>query len=89
MGPASGAGAYVPPALTERPKAGFGLPIAAWLRGPLREWADDLLSTDALTHGYLDTATVQKLWRAHRSGCHNYTRVLWNTLMFQEWLTSS
>lgn len=79
---------YVPPALTERPKAGFGLPIAAWLRGPLREWADDLLSAEALAHGHLDTDAVRKLWKAHRSGRHNYTRVLWNTLMFQEWLTS-
>jgi len=79
---------YVPPELTERPKAGFGLPIAAWLRGPLREWADDLLSAEALAHGHLDRVAVQRLWKAHRSGRHNYTRALWNTLMFQEWLNT-
>ncbi|MGB8858398.1 MAG: asparagine synthase (glutamine-hydrolyzing) [Ilumatobacteraceae bacterium] len=78
---------YVPPSLTERPKAGFGIPLAAWLRGPLREWADDLLATDSLHQdGYLDAGAIGVLWEAHRSGRRDHTRVLWNVLMFQEWL---
>lgn len=80
---------YVPPSLTERPKAGFGLPIGTWLRGPLRDWADDLLSESALAHGHLDTTVVRRVWRAHRSGRHAHTRVVWNALMFQEWLASN
>lgn len=76
---------YVPPSLTDRPKAGFGLPIAAWMRGPLRGWIDDMLSTDSLAHGLFDTPQLQRLWRQHRAGRHNHTRLLWNALMFQEW----
>jgi asparagine synthase (glutamine-hydrolysing) len=78
---------YVPPALTERPKAGFGLPLAAWLRGPLREWADDLLDHDSLhADGYLDAGAIGVLWDDHRAGRRDHTIVLWNVLMFQEWL---
>jgi asparagine synthase (glutamine-hydrolysing) len=78
---------YVPPALTERPKAGFGIPLAAWLRGPLREWADDLLDHDSLhADGYLDAGAIGVLWADHRSRRRDHTNVLWNVLMFQEWL---
>ena len=78
---------YVPPELTERPKAGFGIPLAAWLRGPLREWADDLLDHDSLHEdGYLDAGAIAVLWDDHRSGRRDHTNVLWNVLMFQEWL---
>jgi len=78
---------YVPPSLTERPKAGFGIPLAAWLRGPLRDWADDTLSPATLhTDGYLDEDAVARLWAAHRGGRRDHTNVLWNVLMFQSWL---
>jgi asparagine synthase (glutamine-hydrolysing) len=81
---------YVPPALTERPKAGFGIPLADWLRGPLREWVDDLLSPATLrAQGYLDADAVTKLWSAHRSRTRDHTNVLWNVLMFQSWLGQS
>jgi asparagine synthase (glutamine-hydrolysing) len=78
---------YVPPALTERPKAGFGIPLADWLRGPLRDWGDDLLSPTTLrAQGYLDVDAVTKLWTAHWSRQRDHTNVLWNVLMFQTWL---
>lgn len=78
---------YVPPALTERPKAGFGIPLGAWLRGPLREWADDLLSPATLrSEACLDEAAVTRLWTAHRRGARDHTNLLWNVLMFQSWL---
>jgi asparagine synthase (glutamine-hydrolysing) len=78
---------HVPTALTDRPKAGFGIPIGAWLRGPLRSWADDLLAPAGIVaDGYLDAAAVGRLWAAHREGRRDHTLVLWNVLMFQSWL---
>ena len=78
---------HVPTALTDRPKAGFGIPMGAWLRGPLREWADDLLTPGRLqADGFLDEAAVTRLWAAHRRGSRDHTNVLWNVLMFQSWL---
>ena len=81
---------YVPPSLTERPKAGFGIPVAAWLRGPLSEWAGDLLAADSVrAAGYLDADALGALWAAHRSGSRDHTNVLWNALMFQSWLQAN
>lgn len=81
---------YVPPALTDRPKAGFGIPLSAWLRGPLRNWADDLLAPGSLrAAGHLDAEAVAALWSAHRSGRRDHTNVLWNALMFQAWLQTT
>jgi asparagine synthase (glutamine-hydrolysing) len=78
---------YVPPALIERPKSGFSIPLAAWLRGPLKTWAGDLLASDTLTReGYFDAAMVQKLWHSHQSGERDREHQLWNILMFQSWL---
>lgn len=78
---------HVPTALTDRPKAGFGIPMGAWLCGPLREWADDLLTPSRVAaDGYLDEVAVGRLWAAHRSGARDHTNVLWNVLMFQSWL---
>jgi asparagine synthase (glutamine-hydrolysing) len=77
---------YVPPALFERPKRGFEVPLAAWLRGPLREWADDLLSEAALAEGgVLSPAPVRAAWAAHRSGRAELHNPLWAVLMFQQW----
>ena len=73
--------------LVERPKAGFAIPIGAWLRGPLRGWADELLSESSLrAGGHLQVETVRRLWLEHRSGQRNWTMRLWNLLMFQAWL---
>ena len=78
---------YVPKELIERPKAGFAIPVGQWIRGPLREWADDLLNETRMQHeGYLNPKLVQKLWRQHLSGSHDWTPRLWAILMFQAWI---
>lgn len=78
---------YVPPALVDRPKMGFGIPIESWLRGPLRDWAEDLLHEPSLRdQGFLDPSSVRKLWDDHRSGRARNHYSLWNILMFQAWL---
>ncbi|MFN9213761.1 MAG: asparagine synthase (glutamine-hydrolyzing) [Gemmatimonadota bacterium] len=77
---------YVPRTLIERPKQGFAIPVAEWLRGPLRDWADDLLGAASLARDpFLDPAPVQALWRAHRSGARNHQASLWNVLMYVAW----
>jgi asparagine synthase (glutamine-hydrolysing) len=78
---------HVPPALVERPKMGFAVPIDSWLRGPLREWAEDLLSHDQLARdGYIEPLAVQAKLREHLSGKRDLQAYLWNVLMFQAWL---
>jgi len=78
---------YVPPALVERPKAGFGVPVGAWLRGPLRPWADDLLGARRLEDdGLLAAQPVRRMWAEHLSGRHDRQFELWDVLMFQAWL---
>lgn len=78
---------YVPKDLIERPKMGFGVPIDSWLRGPLRGWADALLSAERLSReGYLKPDAVQRLWQEHLSGQRNWQYQLWNILMLQLWL---
>jgi asparagine synthase (glutamine-hydrolysing) len=78
---------YVPRELVERPKAGFGIPVAQWLRGELREWAQHLLDEGAIrAQGFLDPAPVQAMWGQHLSGKHDRSAHLWNVLMFQAWL---
>lgn len=80
----------VPRALIERPKAGFALPIGEWLRGPLRDWAEALMTPARLSReGYLDTERVRLLWRRHQSGRYDHTGPLWAVLMFQAWLEAN
>lgn len=77
---------YVPERLINRPKMGFGLPIDEWLRGPLKEWADDLLNQDKLhQQGYFDAEYVQNVWNKHCNG-EQFGSRLWGILMFQNWL---
>ncbi|QQV78457.1 asparagine synthase (glutamine-hydrolyzing) [Sphingomonas aliaeris] len=77
---------YVPKALIERPKAGFAIPIGAWLRGPLRDWAEGLLSEAALAEQpALDAPAIRGAWAQHLAGTHDRTASLWGVLMFQAW----
>ncbi len=78
--------AYVPRALTERPKMGFAVPIDSWLRGPLRGWAEELLDETRLKReGILASAPIAEKWREHLSGARNWQYLLWDVLMFQAW----
>lgn len=78
---------YLPKELMDRPKKGFGVPIAAWLRGPLNEWANNLLDEKKIKEqGYLDVEKVRMLWSEHSSGKRNWQAQLWGILMFQAWL---
>ncbi len=78
---------YVPKELIERPKMGFGIPLDQWLRGPLRDWAEQLLDADLIKgQGYFRVEPIRAMWSQHLSGSHNWQYHLWNILMFQAWL---
>lgn len=79
----------MPPALFERPKQGFMIPLADWLRGPLRDWAATLLLEN--THsddGILNQRLIEKRWREHEAGTRNHAYPIWNVLMYRAWRTS-
>ena len=77
---------YVPREFTDRPKRGFGVPIDDWLRGPLRDWVEDLISEQNLREGgYLEPAAVRQLWEQHLCRWRNHSNILWPILMFQAW----
>ncbi len=77
---------YVPAKLVARPKMGFSVPIDSWLRGPLRDWAESLLSADRLgQHGLLNVDAIRVKWQEHLSGARNRQDLLWVVLVFQDW----
>ena len=78
---------HVPKKLIERPKKGFSIPIDDWLRRPLRDWAESLLSPSKLdAEGFFDQGIVRQHWDEHISGKRNWQYKIWNILMFQAWL---
>lgn len=78
---------YVPREMIERPKQGFSVPIGAWLRGPLRPWAEALLDENKLRRqGYFNPEPIRRKWAEHVSGKANWQYPLWAVLMFQAWL---
>ena len=78
---------YVPEALYQRPKMGFHLPLSTWLRGPLREWAEDLLDPSSIRQeGLLDPDPIRVKWQEHLSGRRDRVDHLWPVLMFRSWL---
>jgi len=80
---------YVPRELFDRPKQGFSVPLDRWLRGPLREWGEDVLAPAGLRRqGYLNEQLVQSVWSRHQAGEVDASHQLWAVLMFQEWLQS-
>ncbi len=80
---------YVPKILIERPKQGFGIPLGDWLRGPLRDWAENLLDPIRLKQeGFLRHEPIHEKWTEHLAGVRNWQHSLWTVLMFQAWLES-
>jgi asparagine synthase (glutamine-hydrolysing) len=81
---------YVPKELWNRPKRGFGVPIDDWMRGPLRDWVEDLISRESLADtGYFAPDAVRKVWQQHLCNWRNHSSVLWAVLMFQAWHRNS
>ena len=76
----------MPHELIERPKTGFSIPLGEWLRGPLREWAETLLSEKCLAgRRPLECPDVRRTWAEHLSGKHNWQYLLWDALMLEAW----
>ena len=81
---------FVPNSLMERPKSGFGVPVNDWIRGPLRDWAESLLSEERLKRdGFLNPQLVRKQWLRHVDGAIAGDETHWQVLAFQAWLADA
>jgi asparagine synthase (glutamine-hydrolysing) len=77
----------VPPHLVDRPKQGFSIPLADWLRAEFREWAAPLVEPRRLRDdGFLEAGPIVERWNEHQAGTRNHATFLWNVVMFQAWL---
>jgi asparagine synthase (glutamine-hydrolysing) len=79
---------YVPSQILDRPKTGFGIPLAEWLRGPLRIWAEDLLAESSLKENQLDIQSIKNVWAEHLSYKKDWSQQIWTVLMFIAWQKS-
>src|ERR1700719_2956528 len=78
---------YVPRQLVDRPKMGFGIPLASWLRGPMRDWAEALLDEPHMRQeGFFNAEPIRQKWNDHVAGRGAWQYHLWDILMFQLWL---
>lgn len=81
---------YIPKDLFDRPKKGFSIPLDNWLRGPLKSWAEELLSPQIIdSQGILNSKEIQLVWKMHLSGKSNFSSMIWTVLMFQDWLRNN
>ena len=79
---------HVPTKLINRPKQGFTVPLGEWLKGPLLEWAEDMLSEEKLKKdGYFEPNKIKSYWNEHKLGNANRQNQLWSILMFQSWIS--
>ena len=80
---------FVPRELIDRPKMGFGVPVGSWINGPLKNWANSLLTEEKLNReGLLNTKLIRDRWLAHQNGSANWDSFLWSVLMFVQWMDS-
>ena len=78
---------YLPKELVDKPKRGFAFPVSEWLRGPLKEWSEELLSIDnLLKYNHFSSNKVRSLWKDHLNSKSDNTNILWPILMWQSWL---
>ena len=81
---------YVPKDMIERPKMGFGVPLAEWMRGELRVWCEDLLNEKKLNDdGYFNSKLIREKWNEHLKGDVDWHHEIWNVLIFQAWLENN
>jgi asparagine synthase (glutamine-hydrolysing) len=81
---------HVPRELIDRPKAGFGIPVGSWIKGPLRDWAESLLDEKALAdNGMLDSRQIRERWHEHLTGKRDWTSSLWGVLMLQAFVANA
>ncbi len=76
---------YVPRNLVERPKMGFSVPVATWLRNDLKGWAEDLLFGSTLFENVFQTETIERVWKEHVEGSYDHSHQLWTLLMLMSW----